>query len=240
MMVTEKEVRIRSVLKFLARRFSNDSENMRRQMKTKLYKILTILMIVMIGTSPVFARGAISLSSNSTPVDFTLGSLIANGTGTGLGNTDWEVVLNGVGHAGVICTNNGENDVPGQSFPHVVGSGVQLLDGESTLRKNGKELYVVTAKSEYEGEDAKILTWYEGGCPNSNWTARIEFVYWDFATLYAFDPANYDPDNIDYSLAEARYEFQCVTTYTGPRGDPDSTFDDGTVSCIQTYPTKGK
>jgi len=209
-------------------------------MKKKLYIVLTILMIVMLTTSPALARGAIKLSSPSDSVDFTLGSLIADGTGSGLGNTDWVVVLNGSGHAGVICTNNGENDVPGQSFPHVVGSGVQVLFGDSHLRDNGKQQYEVVAKSEYEGPDAKTLTWYEGGCPNSNWTARIDFVYWDFATLYAFDPANYDPDNINYSLAEVRYEFQCVTTYTGPSGEPDNTFDDGFVSCKQTYPTKGK
>ena len=200
-------------------------------MKKKLYTILTVLMIVMLTTSPALARGAVKLSN----ITFELGSLISNGSASGLGNTDWVLVMDAVGHAGVTCTNNGGNDVPGQSYPHVDGSGVSTLPGNDPLRKNGRSPYSVTAKSEFE--KTQYISWDEGGCPNSNWTAHIDFVYWDFATVYAFDPANYDPNNINYSLAEARYEFQCVTTYTGPN-TTENTFDDGTVSCTQTYPAK--
>jgi hypothetical protein len=183
-------------------------------------------MIVMLRTSPVFARGAIELSS----VDFSPGSLISKGFASGLGSTDWVLVLDGVGHAGVICTNNCENDVPGQSFPHVVGSGIQTLSGNDALRKNGRSPYIVIAKSEYE--TARYIAWDEGGCPNSNWTARINFLYWDFATIKV-----YEPSDTSFSNPAATYEFQCVTTYTGPNSTP-STFDDGTVSCTQMYPAK--
>ena len=196
-------------------------------MKNKLYVILTVLMIVMLGTSPVFARGAVKLSGS----EFSLGSLISRGFASGLGSTDWVLVLDGDGYAGVICTNNGTNDVPGQSFPHVVGSGIQTLSGNDALRKNGKSPYVVTAKSAYE--ETQYITWEEGGCPNSNWTARIEFIFWDSATINV-----YDPSDTGFSTPVATYEFACVTTYTGPNTTGDTTFDDGIVSCTQTYPTK--
>jgi len=195
-------------------------------MKKKLYTILAVLMIVMLTASPVLARGAIKLSGS----DFSLGSLISTGFASGLGSTDWVLVLDASGHAGVTCTNNGSNDVPGQSFPHVEGSGVSTLPGSDPLRKNGKSPYSVTAKSEYE--ETRYISWYDGGCPNSNWTAHIDFIYWDFATINV-----YDPTDTSFSNPVATYEFACVTTYTGPNSTA-STFDDGTVSCTQTYPAK--
>jgi len=195
-------------------------------MKKKLYIILTMLLIAMLTTTPVFARGAIKLSK----ISFDLGSLISTGYAGGLGNTDWVLVLDGTGHAGVICTNNGENDVPGQSSPHVEGRGVDIVNGNDPLKKNGKSPYEVIAKSGYE--ESQFISWEDGGCPNSNWTAKIDFVYWDTATINA-----YDPTDTDFLNPVATYEFECVTTRTGPNGT-DSTFDDGTVSCVQTYPVK--
>ena len=195
-------------------------------MKRKLYTILTVLMIVMLTTSPVLARGAIKLSE----VTFSLGSLISKGFASGLGSTDWVLVLDAEGHAGVICTNNGGNDVPGQSYPHVDGSGISTLPGSDPLRKNGKSPYAVTAKSEFE--TIQYIPWDEGGCPNSNWTAKIDFIYWDFATINVYDPLD-----TSFSAPVATYKYQCVTTYTGPNSTA-TTFDDGTVSCKQTYPTK--
>jgi len=195
-------------------------------MKRKLYTILAVLMIVMLSTSPAFARGAIKLSGS----EFSLGSLISTGYASGLGSTDWVLVMDASGHAGVTCTNYGGNDVPGQSAPHVEGRGVQTLSGDDVLRKNGKSPYMVTAKSEYE--TSQYISWDEGGCPNSNWTARIDFIYWDAATINAYSPLD-----TSFSTPVATYKFACVTTYTGPNSTP-STFDDGTVSCTQTYPTK--
>lgn len=196
-------------------------------MKRKLYTVLAVLMIVMLTTSPALARGAIKLSGAT----FSLGSLISNGFATGLGSTDWVLVMDAAGHAGVTCTNNGGNDVPGQSYPHVEGSGVTTLPGSDPLRKNGKSPYAVTAKSEFE--ETRYISWDEGGCPNSNWTARIDFIFWDSATINV-----YDPSDTAFSTPVATYKFACVTTYTGPNSTA-TTFDDGTVSCIQTYPTKG-
>lgn len=192
-------------------------------MTKKQITLLAILMIIILAVSPVSAGGAIKLSGS-----FKLGSLISKGFATGLGNTDWVLVLDGVGHAGVVCTNKGENDVPGQSFPHVEGSGIQVLTGNDPLRKNGKSPYEVTAKSQYE--ETQYISWEEGGCPNSNWTARVDFIFWDSASITVYDPLD-----TGYLNPVATYKYECVTTYTGPNGTA-TTFDDGSVSCVKTYP----
>ena len=58
-------------------------------MKKKLYSLLSVFLMVIVMATPVSAGGAVKLSS----VTFRLGSLIANGTLTGLGNTDVSVVI---------------------------------------------------------------------------------------------------------------------------------------------------
>jgi len=195
-------------------------------MKRKLVTIVTVLLIAMMVTSSALAGNAIKLSN----VDWKLGSLISKGFASGLGNTDWVLVLDGVGHAGVICTNHGSNDVPGQSFPHVVGRGITTLPGSDPLRKNGKSPYYVAAQSEYES--VQYIPWDEGGCPNPNWTARIDFVFWDFAVINVYSPLD-----TNFATPVATYQYRCETTYTGPNSTP-TTFDDGRVSCTQIYPTK--
>jgi len=58
------------------------------------------------------------------------------------------------------------------------------------------------------------LTGIEGGCPNNNWRANIDFVFWTDATITVTDPST-DPATV---LLQQYYT--CVTTR-----DPDS------VSC---------
>lgn len=192
-------------------------------MNKRLFSILAVLLIATLLTSTVYAGGAVKLSG----VSFNLASLISKGFASGLGSTDWILELNASGHAGVICTNNGNNDVPGQSSPHVDGKGTQALPGSSQLRKNGRSPFNVEAKPDVEINP--IISWSEGGCPNPNWTARVDFVYWDGATILVKDPIT--------QAVVATYKYACSTTKTGSNSTP-STFDDGTVSCTQTYPTK--
>ena len=196
-------------------------------MKKRFFSLFTVLLVAAVITSSASAGKAIKLSS----VNFSLGSLISRGTASGLGSTDWILVLDGSGHASVICTNNGGNDVPGQSSPHIDGSGAQSLPGNSQLRKNGRSPFTVEAKPLAES-DPTLFTWVEGGCPNSNWSARVDFVYWDFATITVYSPLD-----TTFSNPVATYEYSCVTTRTGPNSTT-STFDDGTVSCTQTFPLK--
>src|SRR5688572_32742270 len=76
---------------------------MRRHMKKKILSILTIFILTTMMTSTVSAGGNVKLSS----VQFRLGSLVAEGFASGLGNTDVTVVLNATGVPAITCTNRG-------------------------------------------------------------------------------------------------------------------------------------
>lgn len=146
-------------------------------MNKKLFTILAALMILTLSTSTVFAGGAVKLSG----VTFSLGSLIASGYASGLGNTDVTIILDASGIPAVVCTNHGGNDVPGQSYPKVSATGAQTLLGDDPIRKNGRSPFLT------ETDDPQTLPWDVAGCPNSNWTGRIDFIFWTNATISVYD-----------------------------------------------------
>src|SRR6266508_1279348 len=112
---------------------------MRSNMKKRILALLSVLLVAILITSPVSAGPGIGLSG----VQFSLGSLIANGTVKGLGNTDVVMVLDASGIPVITCTNYGGSSVPGQSSPKVSASGNQFLDGDSPVRKNGRSPFDV-------------------------------------------------------------------------------------------------
>ena len=171
-------------------------------MKKKFLSMLTVFLLTMLMTSTVAAGGNVKLSS----VQFRLGSLIAEGFASGLGRTDVTVVLDASGIPAITCTNPGGNTAPGQSSPRVTASGEQNLIGNDPIRKNGKSPF------EVETEDPETIPWNEGGCPNSRWTAHVDFIFWTNATISVYDTAT------GALLVERNYT--CVTTR-----NPDS------VSC---------
>ncbi|HEX5809019.1 MAG TPA: hypothetical protein VFY25_10170 [Anaerolineales bacterium] len=187
-------------------------------MKKILYPVCTAILIAVMLVSPAGA-GGYKLSSA-----FTLGSLIDNGVATGLGRTDWVIELLAEGRAAVVCVNHGSNPVPGQSSPRIEGKGTQDIPS-SQVTKNGKAFFTVRAVPDEELNP--VIAWDAGGCPNSNWTALVDFVYWDHAVVSLKDPLTLE--------TVATFKYVCVTTRTGPRGDPNSTFDDGLVSCKEYF-----
>lgn len=173
-------------------------------MKKKILSILTFILAASILTSPVSAGGAVKLSG----IQFSLGSLIANGFASGLGNTDVTVVLDASGIPAIVCTNPGNNDVPGQSYPKVSATGQHSLAGNDPLRKNGKSPFIT------ETVDPVTVPWDLAGCPNPNWTARIDFIFWTEATISIYDTAT--------GALLRRQNYTCTTTRS-----PDS------VSCTR-------
>ena len=165
-------------------------------MKKKLYSMLAVLLVLIVMTSPVAAGGAVKLSG----VQFRLGSLIASGTLSGLGNTDVSVVIDASGPAAITCTNFGGNQVPGQSYPKVSAVGDQFLDGDSSVRRNGKSPFGV------ETIDPETVPWDQAGCPNANWIGQIDFIFWTDATISIYDA------NTQALLASQDYT--CTTTLT--------------------------
>ena len=148
-------------------------------MKKKLLSLLSALLITILITSTAGAGGIVKLGF----VEFSLGSLIAQGYASGLGNTDVTIVLDASGIPAITCTNNGGNDVPGQSSPKVSASGQTSLLGNDPVRKNGRSPFGV------ETVDPGTVPWDEADCPNSNWTARIDFIFWTNATISVHNTA---------------------------------------------------
>lgn len=163
-------------------------------MKPKILSLLIVLLLVTLLVTPVSAGPGIGLKD----VQFSLGSLIANGTLTGLGKQDVTVVIDAAGIPAITCTNNGSNDVPGQSFPKISASGRESLPGNSPIRKNGKSPFSV------ETVDPVYLPWDAAGCPNSNWTGRIDFIFWTHATISVYDSAT--------SVLLLQNNYRCTTT----------------------------
>jgi hypothetical protein len=171
-------------------------------MKKKILSLfLTVLVMLALTTSTGLAGGNVGLRN----VQFSLGSLDVTGILTGLGGysdgVEVELIANGTPI--VTCTARGGNSAPGQNPSQVSASGVQLI---TKILKNG------TAGVDVSAEPS--LTGIEGGCPNNNWTANIDFVFWTDATITVTDPST-DPATV---LLQQNYT--CVTTR-----DPDS------VSC---------
>jgi hypothetical protein len=90
------------------------------------------------------------------------------------------VVLDASGIPVVTCTNQGGNQAPGQNPPKVSASGIQFLV-HNTYTKNGTSPFNVETN-----DPQPDLTAKEMGCPNNNWTAKIDFVFWTNATLKVY------------------------------------------------------
>src|SRR4030095_16392594 len=95
-----------------------------QKIKKRILSLLSVLLVATLLTSPVSAGRGIGFSAT-----FSLGSLIAKGFATGVGNTDVTFELKGVGPADITCINNGSNSVPGQSSPRVSATGEQNVLG---------------------------------------------------------------------------------------------------------------
>jgi len=171
-------------------------------MKKNLFSVVSVLLMVTLLTSPVSAGPGIKLSGGANSVEWTLGSLIAQGDLI-VGNTDVKVILQASGVPAVTCTNQGRTPAPGQNPPNISATGAQILQERT---KNGKSPFDV------EASPPETLPGLQGGCPNNNWTAHIDFVFWDHAKITVTNLAG------DIVLLEQGYT--CTTTR-----NPD------TVSC---------
>ena len=148
-------------------------------MKKRILSILTVLLLTMILTSTVSAGGNVGLSR----VQFKLGSLIAEGFVKNTGNVDITVVLDAVGLPMITCINpdsEGEN-VPGHTKLKVSASGQQTLFGDSEGSGNNKRAFNV------ETVDPETIPWDVAGCPDSSWTAQVDFISWTKAKISVFD-----------------------------------------------------
>jgi hypothetical protein len=145
----------------------------RRNMKKNLFSLLSVFLMATLLTSPVSAGPGIKFSGGANSVEWTLGSLIAQGALI-VGNTDVVVHLDASGRPEVTCTNQGSAPAPGQNPPNISATGAQVLQERM---KNGKSPFDV------EASPPDTLPGLQGGCPNNNWTAHIDFVFWEYAKI---------------------------------------------------------
>ena len=171
-------------------------------MNKKFFSLLAVLLVSALITSTASAGGAVKLFGAT----FSLGSLIATGTFTGLGGYNQGVIVELVagGFPVVTCTNPNGNQAPGQNSLELSTNGEQLVGPQDITRKG-------TAPMNVTAEPGPI-TGTQGGCPNDNWTAQIDFVFWTNAAISVRDTAT------------GALLLQQVYNCTTPR-DPDS------VSC---------
>ena len=168
-------------------------------MNKRLLSVLAVLLVSVLITSTASAGGFVKLSG----AIFHLGSLTANGTLTGLGGYNQGVTaqLAAIGDPIVTCINQNGNQAPGQNPPDLSVHGEQLVLPQNITLKGTAPLNVTA--------EPGPITGTQGGCPNDNWTARIDFVFWTNATISVRDTAT------NALLLEQNYT--CTTTR-----DPDS------------------
>ncbi|MEA2446672.1 MAG: hypothetical protein QOK47_309 [Actinomycetota bacterium] len=103
-------------------------------------------------------------------------TLSVSGALAGLGNQDVtiKVTANGVATS-ITCTNPAGKNAPGQNKPRVQSLGD--LTVSRTEIKNGNVSFRLTTR------DPAQLTAKQAGCPNNQWTAKINDVEFDDATI---------------------------------------------------------
>ena len=163
-------------------------------MKKNLFSLLSVLLMATLLASPVSAGPGIKFSGGANSVQWTLGSLIAQGSLI-VGNTDVKVILEASGVPAVTCTNQGRNPAPGQNPPNISATGAQTLQDRT---KNGKSPFDV------EASVPETLPGLQGGCPNNNWTAHIDFVFWDRAKITV--------TNLAGNTILLQQDYTCITT----------------------------
>ena len=157
-------------------------------MKRKLYSIWTVLLIVMLAATPVYA-GNIKLSGS-----FGSGSMHFEGVATGVGGYNGITLeLIGFGVPVVLCTNNGGNTAPGQNPSSITVDGFTYINPDQidSTTKKGKTPVAVSAD-----EKGIVISGIDGGCPNNNWTATITSMEWFGAVINVYNGDSTDPVNL--------------------------------------------
>lgn len=181
-------------------------------MKRKIYTLATVLLIAMLAITPVYAGG---ISGN-----WGLGSITFDGTAWGFGK-DAVVKIYASGRPLVACGAPGNyNPAQGQNLPSVIAEDSQSFAGSEP----DKGKFDVSLAAEADFTDILNMAPTELGCANDNWNIVVFFVEWEDVTITAINAK----DDTRYTQ-----HYSCTTTYTGIdyNNTPDSTLDDGTITC---------
>ena len=138
-------------------------------MKKKLYTLLTVLLISMFAASPVYAGGVSGRIG--------LGSITFEGYAFGFSRDAVTLTLYAEGIPMVSCHSPGNKRVvPGQNPVPVTGE--TSANQAVPFDENGKFAVFLEAQPNVQGLSAKEL-----GCPNNNWNATVDFVFWNYVRI---------------------------------------------------------
>jgi hypothetical protein len=143
---------------------------------------ILVTMIFTLFLVPVASGGNFHFNN----INFSLGSLVMDGTLVGLGNDVAEVTVTGYGTVTALCQNNGGKQAPGRN---PISANVQQTD-VFVSDSNGRALVRVVTSDPTLSDFEPSPTPKEAGCPNNTWTV-VEILEgstnWTGATVIVKD-----------------------------------------------------
>jgi hypothetical protein len=128
-----------------------------------------LLVPVAVSAANVHLVGDLTVTDNGT-------TLTVSGKLAGLGNKDVIITVSASGLARITCINPGGNEAPGIS-KKVDVTATTTIPASEVREKNGNVEFSLSTPS------PAPPTPTEAGCPNDNWTVRIDDVIFTIVTL---------------------------------------------------------
>jgi hypothetical protein len=173
---------------------------MARKRKAFVSTLVAVLVVALAACSGPLRDGIVDLGEQEAVTlgggsfAFKLGSLIAEGTLWGLGKVVFddnpEILMTASAKTFErICFNKGGGGLPAVFNADLGDFGASDLDADEITRRGKSDFEVIA--STYPVWPASIedfplapvadgeVAWRKYNCPNSNWTPRITFVFWD-------------------------------------------------------------
>jgi len=144
--------------------------------------LLTVLLILALPVSVVFASSVHLKGGKNAEPSFTDGGLTLNAKSdlSGLGNGDVLVTITAQADVTSTCTNKGSNPAPGQNPAPITVTGSEAIP-QSEI-KNGTTPFDVTTVS------PNPIISGAPDCPNSNWTESIDDLRFTSAVITIEQP----------------------------------------------------
>lgn len=186
-----------------------------KRMMLKGAAILGTLALLLVGVSTALA-GSFKFSGT-----FKLGSLIAQGYLSGIGNTDVSMELIAHGTTRAYCQNKGGTQAPGRNPINIQLTATGLFQTD----QNGRVFVSLETANPNLSDLAVSPTPKTAGCPNGNWTVvgLSKDVNWTGADIVGSKQA-------DGSVVVSQ-TYTCTTTFGTADNNNDGVPDATGVSC---------